>query len=67
MVLLIVLILEDIYPMIRNGFSNKAKCDDFERIKTLDFLYNQTIADDIIEFDKKYEEVHSTKQPNKNE
>ena len=59
--------LEDIYPIIKEGFRNKEDKEQYEKASLLDFLYCQTIAEKIIEFDKKYNEFHSSSEPGEKE
>lgn len=59
--------LEDIYPMIKEGFRNREDKEAFEKVRLLDFLYSQTVAERIIDFDKKYAEHHSSSEPGEKE
>lgn len=59
--------LEDLHPIIVEGFRNRADKEKFEKVRLLDFLYSQTIAEKIIEFDKKYNEFHSSSEPGEKE
>ena len=50
------------------GYHNSVlEKENFEKAKLLDFLYCQTIAEKIIEFDKKYNEHHSASEPGEKE
>lgn len=55
--------LEDIYPTIIHGFRNKDNTEEYEKSSILEFIYSQTVAEQIIKFDKKYNEFHSESQP----
>ena len=59
--------LEDLESIITDGFRHKEDKENFEKVKLLDFLYCQTIAEKIIEFDKKYNEHHSASEPGEKE
>ena len=59
--------LEDIHPIISEGFRNKSDEENYKKVKLLDFLYCQTIAETIIEFDKKFNEFHSSSEPGEKE
>ena len=59
--------LEDLESIISDGFRHKEDKEKFEKVKLLDFLYCQTIAEKIIDFDKKYNEYHSASEPGEKE
>ena len=59
--------MEDIHSIISEGFRNKSDEENYKKVKLLDFLYCQTIAETIIEFDKKYNEFHSSSEPGEKE
>ena len=60
--------LEDLSEIISAGFKKiKEDPEAYENARTLDFIYCQLGIEDIIEFDKKYNEKHAGTQPGNNE
>ena len=59
--------LEDLHSIIVEGFRHREDKEKFEKVRLLDFLYSQTIAEKIIDFDKKYSEFHSSSEPGEKE